>query len=298
MKPSAHLASGPKEKLAVCVTLRWALTAACVLLTSLAQLVGASPAAASEAPELALARPAGPVWLPQEPGYFALEEIAIPLAVRRGTDCETISAVLVQLSASLEAHLERRLLPKCRDVTGPMAAGPRPVSFRFRVPDVRRKSRFEWRFAACAREGVGCRSLLTVPFTAFPRNLLTPLKVWAEEHVLVVRDRDGGLQSFLDDQDIPFFERAAPSYPDAERMTLLVSKEKAVDRNTLLKMTGQGGVVVFRETRDGLPLVQSETMGPHRLITVRLPVVSALATDPYAQELLLELVRLSQGKEP
>ena len=106
------------------------------------------------------------------------------------------------------------------------------------------------------------------------------------------------LQSFLDEQDVQFFERAAPNYPDAVRMTLLVSKEKAVDKYDLRKLTEQGGVIVFRETHQGVPLVKSETMGSHRLITVKLPLVSSLATDPYAQELLLEIVRLSQGKEP
>lgn len=298
MRPSAHQASGPREKFAAHGILSWAIATTCFLPLILVQLSSASLAAASEVPELALARLAAPFWRAQEPGYFALEEIHLPLAARNGTDCAAITAVLVQLSSSLEALLEERRLKNCSDDVGSLVANPRPVPFRFRVPDVRRKARFEWRFQACAGDDEGCQSLLTVPFTAFPRNLLQPLKDWAGEHVLVVHDPDGGLQSFLDGQDIPFFERAAPTYPDAERTTLLVSKEKAVDEVTLRKMTERGGVVVFRETSNGLPLVKSETLGPHRLITVELPVVSALATDPYAQEVLLDLIRLSQEKEP
>ena len=256
------------------------------------------PSLAMGVPELELVHGLAPVQRSEEPGYFALEEVRLPLEARNAGNCEAISAVLVQLSSSLSAVVERRSLPSCPIEVGSPSAAPRSISFGFRVPEVRRKARFEWHFEACTGKEEACQSLLRVPFVAFPRNLLAPLEAWAEANVLVVRDPDGELQSFLDDKDVQFFEHSAPSYPDAKRATLIVSRESMVQQDDLSKFTERGGVVLLREKRDGLPLVKSETKGSHKLITVELPLLSALPKEPYAQELFLEVIRLSQEEEP
>lgn len=234
----------------------------------------------------------------RELGFFALEDVQLPLFAGSGTSCEDVAAELVQLSSSLEVPLEQRFLPACNDEAGASFPEFLPVAFSFRVPDVRRRTIFEWRFQTCADGNSDCRILLNAPFVAFPQDLLAPLKTWAANNVLVVRDPIGALSEFLDGQGVPFFEGAAPKYPGAERVTLIVADDHVASERVVSRFVERGSVVLFREKSRSLPVVKSQSKGSHNLVTVELPLISTLPGNPLAQELLLQIFRLSQEKEP
>jgi hypothetical protein len=158
---------------------------------------------------------------------------------------------------------------------------------------VKRKTRFEWRLANCGTEGQACQGLLSVFFVAYPSDLLEPTRRWAKDNVLVVEDPSGEIQTFLDQQEIEFFERAAPSYPGAARTTLVVQGDRPDERLDLARHMKHGSVILLRETRDGLPHIKSVQQGPHRLVSVELPILAALRDQPTVQEMLIDLLKLS-----
>jgi hypothetical protein len=54
-----------------------------------------------------------------------------------------------------------------------------------------------------------------------------------------------------------------------------------------------GSVILLRETRDGLPHIKSVQQGPHRLVSVELPLLAGLRNQPTAQEMFIDLLKLS-----
>jgi hypothetical protein len=248
---------------------------------------------AAETPDLRLLDPKLLYWISPPRAYFAGTQVGFSLDLGDNLDCARIHAILIQVSSKLEAKFGEPRGLNCVD--GALAAAPdRAVSpFEFLVPEVRRKSKFEWRFGRCAADGSECEELLSVPFLAYPEDLLEPARHWAKNNVLVVEDRSGTLQDFLEQQGIEFFEGSAPSHAGAVRTTFMVEGERPFESRALARHMERGSVVLFREKLLGLPHVKSVLEGETRMVSVELPLLAALPGQPAAQEMFLEILRLS-----
>ncbi len=143
-------------------------------------------AAATDHPALRLSDRALPLWITTPNVYFAGEQASLPLVISDTVDCTRLRAVLVQLSSKLQVELEQPHKLNCED--GPASASRVrfDLLFEFRVPDVQRKSRFEWRFAHCGAQSDACQSLLSVPFLAYPSDLLDPARRWAKANGIAI----------------------------------------------------------------------------------------------------------------
>lgn len=234
----------------------------------------------------------------QQHAYFSEEDVRYSLAVEGGGPCQPLAATLVQVTTRLEAELDQRQLTACEAGDDPNILAGTGLSFAFVVPKVERKSRFEWRFASCPQSGGPCNPLLALPFTAYPRDLLAPLRSWAKTHNLVIRDPDGDLQDFLDQQRISYTERLLGRPEDSRVVTLIVDRRKAIHAEDLGSYAEDGSIILFRENTEGLPHVKSTGQGGHRLISVEMPLTTELEGRPLAQEIFLEIFRMSQEPEP
>jgi hypothetical protein len=208
-------------------------------------------------------------WFTAPKAYFAGEQARLHLVKSDTLECARLRAVLFQLTSKLQVELEQPHKLNCEDGQTSASRDRHDLLFEFRVPDVKRKTRFEWRLANCGTEGQPCQGLLSVFFVACE------------------------IQTFLDQQEIEFFERAAPSYPGAARTTLVVQGDRPDERLDLARHMKHGSVILLRETRDGLPHIKSVQQGPHRLVSVELPILAALRDQPTVQEMFIDLLKLS-----
>lgn len=226
--------------------------------------------------------------------YFAEQKVTLTLALEDVAACPAIAARLVQLSRRLEAEWDLRPRLDC-----PAATGARDLTlpFGFTVPKVEHQTRFEWRFFDCDPARQDCAPLLRLGFTAYPRDLLAPLQEWAKTHLLVVKDAEGALQDFFDRRSIEFVERAVPAPRDHRVVSLVVERDRPVERADLAPLLARGDVVLFREKIVNLPRIKSVERGSRRLTTVEMALLGDLEANPLAQDMLLEIFRMTQEGE-
>jgi hypothetical protein len=230
--------------------------------------------------------------------YFAEQKVTLTLALTDPATCPVITARLVQQSQRLEAEWDLR--PRLDCPTSNTRSGPHAlaVPFVFAVPKVERQTRFEWRFLDCDSARQNCEPLLRLGFTAYPRDLLAPLQNWAEAHILVVKDAEGVLQKFLESRSISFVERFIPGPREGRVVSLVVERNDPLERADLDPLMARGEVVLFREKIVTLPHIKSVGRGPHRLTTVEMALLDDLAGNPLAQDMFLEIFRMTQEGKP
>lgn len=269
----------------------------CCVVCASASMALSAPAESAVSLQIAPVEDTPPAASP-ELSYFSERSVSLELRLRGAAACPDIAAQLVQLSYRLEAELLRRRAFDCAELPGAAEAAPADFVFPFAVPKVDRVSRFEWRFIKCNGAGESCDVLLSLPFSAYPRDLLGPLKSWAAKHVLVVRDPLGELQDFLDENEIEFFERAAPQTLDMQVKTLLVERGAPIEASDYETYLTKGDVVLFREKTDTLPLIKSIEIGDRRLTTVELVLIPKLISGPAVQRVFLDILDLPRKEEP
>lgn len=241
---------------------------------------------------------ATPPIAPSAPAYFSEQEATLDLRLYGFIPCRQFSAQLIQLSYRLEAELIRRPAFDCTRTPTIGAASGVDIDFQFVAPSVERVIRFEWRFATCDPADDVCEALLSVPFTAYPRDLLEPLKGWAARHLLVVRDPSGELQDFLDRNGIEFVQRPTGLTPETQVKTMLVERRAETEPAEYREHLGRGDVVLLREKTSTLPLVKSQELHGRQLTIVEFGLVARLPGSPAAQQVLLEILELSHTEEP
>ncbi len=224
--------------------------------------------------------------------YFSGQAAVIEMILSGAQSCPQIAGSLVQTTARLEAEIARRQLLDCDRFKARFDGAPQTVAFRFAVPRVKRESRFEWRFAECDTAGANCRDLIDIPFNTFPPDLLASIRKWAERETLVVKDPIGVLADFLDHQSIDFAERRSGIAGDSQVVSLLVENRNEIELADMAPYLEKGGVVVFRKSQNTLPLIKTRRVAGQAFISVELPLITSLASDPRAQKTLLEIFQM------
>ena len=233
----------------------------------------------------------GPVTIPP-PAYFSEQAAVIEMILSGARSCPQIAATLVQKTTRLEAEIAQQQLLDCDRFKPRFDGAPQTIAFRFAVPKVKRESRFEWRFAECDTSGGNCRDLLDIPFDTFPPDLLGSIRKWASRESLVVKDPVGVLADFLDQQGIDFTARRSGIARDSQVVSLLVEDKNEIGLAEMAPYLEKGGVVVFRKSQNILPLIKTRRVAGQSLISVELPLITSLASDPRAQKTLLEIFQM------
>lgn len=238
-----------------------------------------------------------PVIASRDLAYFSEQKVTLTLSLTGAIQCPTLRAKLIQIAHRLEAELENRSPLDCGKVSPPTDQAAWNFSFTFNVPIVERISRFEWRYYNCNAEGERCVSLSRLPFTAYPTDLLDPLRKWARKNVLVVRDPEGNLQNFLDQQKIEYHVRHIPPESGGRIVTMMVDRNGEITSRKIAPHLEKGNVIAFREATPTLPLVKSTDSGGHRLIVVEMVLLPRLKSDPAAQKLFFNIFQTLQKEE-
>lgn len=262
----------------------------CVLGALGLALLQPGPGLAGADPGLRIA-PAAPDRPQQAHAYFAEQRVTLTLSLEDAATCPAITARLVQLSQRLEAEWDLTPRLNCPGTATPRRDGTIP--FAFAVPRVVRQTQFEWRFFDCDSARRDCEPLLRLAFTAYPHDLLAPLRQWAENHVLVVKDTDGTLQDFLDSRSISFVERLVPPPKGSRVASIVVERNGPIEPAALDPLLARGDLVLFREQMPGLPHIKSVERGPHRLTTVEMVLLGDLEGSPLAQSMFLEIFQMT-----
>ncbi len=226
------------------------------------------------------------------PAYFSEQAAVIEMVLSGARSCPKIAATLVQETARLEAEIAQQQLLDCDRLQPRFDGAPRTIVFRFAVPKVKRESRFEWRFAECDTTEGNCRDLIDIPFDTFPPDLLASIRKWASRESLVVKDPVGVLADFLDQQSIDFTARRSGIAKDSQVVSLLVEDKNEIKLAEIVPYLEKGGVVVFRKLQNTLPLIKTRRVADQSLISVELPLITSLASDPRAQKTLLEVFQM------
>lgn len=224
--------------------------------------------------------------------FFSEQAVVIDMVLSGTQWCPKIVATLVQKTARLEAEIAQQRLVDCDQPRPPFDDTAQPIAFQFAVPAIKRESRFEWRFAECDTAGGNCRALMEIPFDAFPLGTLAPIRKWASRESLVVKDPAGALSNFFDQQDIEYINRRSGIAKGSRVISLLVEDKRKIDPERLAPYLERGGVVVFRKSPATLPLIKSRRVAGQALISVELPLIAALGTNPRAQKALLEIFQM------
>ena len=114
------------------------------------------------------------------------------------------------------------------------------------------------------------------------------LTKFAEQHALVVFDKEDVLTDFLDRNEIEYglgFDAMSDN-----SIALLVHPDKP---EQLLEDRNFASVVIFQEKVVDLPQVRAVSMNGQRRVYVETPLLRDLLTNPLAQKALLDIIRLA-----
>jgi hypothetical protein len=265
--------------------LRTTPTSLLILSCALAQQVTAQPLVSI----IRAPAPAAPV------AVFGGELTHVSVSLYGVQNCESIVARLYQTAMMLQAPLNDWTPLQCQPAVSGSGSEAVRAEIEIAVPPVDAEIDLELRFARCEKPGDACKPFGNVPISALPADLLEPLNQWAIDHVLHVHDPFGVLTAFLEKREINYVSVGAVLPRDTEVVSLVVADEPLATV-ALTNLQRAGAVVLFREKTGPLPVVLQRDTVDGRLIDVRLPVVSRLASDPAAVKLFLDIFRMAQTK--
>lgn len=140
-------------------------------------------------------------------------------------------------------------------------------------------------------------TLYAIPVRVYPDDLLTPIKSWARENTLIVRDRDGKLADFLQDQEVAFVTRRPGRVGRRATLELVTGDGDGIGRDDT---HGRRRVVLFPEKVRDFPKIVARSDEQGERVRVEMALLDRLDT-PRAQMILLETFRMSlntEGKAP
>jgi hypothetical protein len=254
-------------------TLGWALV--------FSTLYGFRPLSAQSfvTPVMVVARP--------DPGqpyrYVGGRTVTIPVVVHAPRpEGLMIRVELVQLSSSPAApvaHVADISLGEAgQRSTGAVFEPEVPVA----LPSVGRETDFELRFQSLRPREPGAQPAGRVGLRVYPDNLLDPVRLWAESHVLRVEDDDGVLADFLREQRI-----AVTTRPGRSDLTVTTASRSAPELDAYPR-TSSGSLIIFSEREASTPHLVVARTGRGVTVTVEMRLLDRLAHDPFAQKILLE----------
>jgi hypothetical protein len=187
--------------------------------------------------------------------YFGGHSISLPLKPLV-QPCGKIRAQLYATTYALEAPVGDPVLSDC---SKPLQIG---------LPEVRVKTEFNLEIESLTEKGWVTSA--NIPLQAYPQQLLTSLRDWAQENDLIVADSDGKLKQFLEKQNIPFIEN-----------------RRKILKPPVVHVTAGEGEILFKEEAEGVPkiLIKGKT------VLIEMPFLDQLAIDPSFQ---YELAKIFQ----
>ncbi len=179
--------------------------------------------------------------------YFGGQSVSLSLKTLV-QPCGKIRAQLYATTHAMEAPIGDQVLSDC--------SKPLQIS----LPKVRAKTKFTLEIESLTKKGWVASGI--IPLQAYPQQILTPLRDWAEKNDLVVADSDGKLERFLEKQNISF----------------TVNRRKTLESPEVHVLAGEGEII-FKEEAEGIPkiFVKGKT------ILVEMPFLDQLATHPSFQ---------------
>ena len=219
---------------------------------------------------------------------FAGARAPIPGELITPMPCTGLKTQFVQLSTRLRMPLGAERIVNETSCIG--------LTFHPLLPDAERELVVELQLFYRNAGGTWGKLWSSAPSKVYPTSLLDPLRAWAQQHQLIVKDREGRLTTFLQEHAIPF-------------RTRLLSRRNAAGRKPVYLITGGGNaphadlaswptanahVILFHETVLNLPKITSRMTSHGARINVEMKLLDRLPNDPLAQKAFLDIFRLSQ----
>ncbi len=131
----------------------------------------------------------------------------------------------------------------------------------------------------------------------YPKTLLDPLRVWAQHHPLIVKDRNGKLAAFLAQQAVTFRTRRfdTRTLSDVKPVYFVTGPDSSPLSNAASWNTEHINIVFFHERMYNISKIKSLNTKYGTRIDVEMKLLDKLMTDPLAQKVLLEIFRMSQN---
>ena len=185
--------------------------------------------------------------------FFGGQTISFPLSALPSS-CQKIRAHLYQRTSSFEVKSEEFIQEPCG------------ADVKVALPKVRAKTDFKLEFEALT--DLGWSSLGAQDLTAYPEDLLNPLRAWADQNELEVEDPEGKLEAFLENQGIPFLSSFKSDVESPEAVLKFGPRE-----------------IRFMEEEGTVPLVRVDG----QKVIVEMFFLDKLANNPAFQYELLKL---------
>ena len=226
--------------------------------------------------------------------FFGGQTVAVPLLVHAPEPQGlSLRAQLVQLSSELKVPTGPQLeVPLPRNAALPAGI---EIELAVPLPAVKRETGFELRIKSRRDAEEAWSEAGRVALRVYPRDLLGPLRRWAESQPFRVEDDHGSLVEFLRRQQIP----VAGGYGtrgsgDAGRLRLYAG-QRALSKGARARPREDEVIVLFSEKQTEIPYLLIERIGPGTVVTVEMRLIDRLATDPMAQKTLLEVFEIVHG---
>ena len=185
--------------------------------------------------------------------YFGGDSISLPL-MKLSQPCTKIRAQLYATTHAMEAPIGDPIPAKCS----------KPIQTV--LPEVRTKTQLNLEIESLTDRG--WVTTAEIALQVYPKQMLSPVREWAQNNDLVVADSDGKLELFLQNQNIPF----------------VVNQRKNLKPPMVLVSTGQGEIL-FKEKAEGVPKIYIR----EKTVQIEMPFLDQLAVDPSYQHELLKL---------
>ena len=185
--------------------------------------------------------------------YFGGHSISLPLK-KLVQPCGKIRAQLYATTHAMEAPVGDPVTGNC---SKPLQIG---------LPEVRVKTQFNLEIESLTDKGWVTST--EIPLQAYPKQILAPIRNWAEKNDLIVVDSDGKLEQFLQGQNIPF----------------VVNHRKNL-RAPMVHVSAGQGEILFKEKTEGIPKIFVKG----KAVQIEMPFLDQLAVDPSYQHEFLKL---------
>ncbi len=205
--------------------------------------------------------------------FFGEMDVALSVAAG-GEGCSKMKAVLMQVTARLEAPVDGAVTPASFD-------GCKPQDLSVHLPKVDHDTEFQVNFSHDGGKG----EPIIVPIMAYPRDLLDPIKSWVKDdaNALIVKDKDGKLAGFLDRNKIDYSTDGASA--KAHKITVVVA-----DPAEMKDDKPSGDVMYLAEKVKDMPLVTVERTASGATATADMKLIERLdADDPLAEKAFVQI---------
>jgi len=172
-------------------------------------------------------------------------------------NCKSFRAQLYTHTGSLESPLGNPIFGDCSK------------GLQVLLPEVRVKTELLVQIEISSPGGGS--PLVDVPLMVYPKDILNPLRIWAERNELVVSDSEGKLEEFFEQQNIPFRS----------------NRKMMVQTPVVLISTGTGRII-FKEETEGFPRIVYK----EKKIEVEIPFLDSLSENPAFQ---IELIKMFEN---